>query len=156
MGQEISNIKIVVGGLIVKGEEMVVVVKEGEADIAGLWNLPVGGLEANEKIADGAAREIKEETGLDVTLEALIGVYQNPRRPDGQNTIKFIFLARVAGGTLRWPTGEIQEAKWLAITDAYKISKAQLRDETFRQVIDDYRSGKRYPLDIIKLHGGAW
>ena len=43
-----------------------------------LWALPGGGMELGESIVDTAVREVKEETGLDVEVTGLIGVYTNP------------------------------------------------------------------------------
>lgn len=43
-----------------------------------LWALPGGGHDIGETIADTAVREVKEETGLDVEVTGLVGVYTNP------------------------------------------------------------------------------
>src|ERR1700694_2531117 len=43
-----------------------------------LWALPGGAMELGESIVDTAVREVKEETGLDVEVTGLIGVYSNP------------------------------------------------------------------------------
>ena len=44
-----------------------------------LWALPGGGHDIGETIADTAVREVKEETGLDVEVTGLVGVYTNPQ-----------------------------------------------------------------------------
>lgn len=44
----------------------------------GLWALPGGGHEIGEAIADTVVREVLEETGYQVTVVALTGVYTNP------------------------------------------------------------------------------
>ena len=61
-----------------------------------LWNLPGGKLEEKESPWDGAVRETKEETGLDVRVDKLIGVYNKP----DQNEIVFSFLCSVIKGKL--------------------------------------------------------
>ncbi|NND65875.1 MAG: NUDIX domain-containing protein [Gammaproteobacteria bacterium] len=66
--------KIVVGGLVVKNDQLVLV-KEKKNEIAGLWNFTLGGLEGNETVLEGAKREIEEESGYQVKMENLIGVY---------------------------------------------------------------------------------
>ena len=44
----------------------------------GRWCLPSGGMEPGESAAEACAREVKEETGLDVQVGKLVGVYTNP------------------------------------------------------------------------------
>jgi NUDIX domain len=49
-----------------------------------LWSIPGGAMEVGERIADTAVREVKEETGLDVQPEALVGIYTDPRHGRGR------------------------------------------------------------------------
>jgi ADP-ribose pyrophosphatase YjhB (NUDIX family) len=71
-----------------------------------LWSIPGGAMEAGERIADTAVREVNEETGLDVEPEALVGIYSDPRHVieygDGEIRQQFsiCFACRVVGGTL--------------------------------------------------------
>jgi ADP-ribose pyrophosphatase YjhB (NUDIX family) len=61
------------------------------------WALPGGFVDEGEKIEDAARREAKEETGLDVTLTQLLGVYSDPRRDPRQHTLSVLFVATAAG-----------------------------------------------------------
>lgn len=61
-----------------------------------LWNLPGGGLEENETPEMGVVREVREETGLNVVVEKITGVYSKKDK----NEIVFSFLCRVVGGEL--------------------------------------------------------
>lgn len=69
-----------------------------------LWALPGGGHEIGESIADTVIREVKEETGYDVAVERVTGLYTNPRHvmayDDGEVRQQFsiAFQARLLGG----------------------------------------------------------
>ncbi|MGW4027835.1 NUDIX domain-containing protein [Streptomyces sp. NPDC004838] len=71
-----------------------------------LWALPGGGMEMTDSLPGTAVREVKEETGLDVEVTGLIGMYTDPRHviayTDGEVRRQFnvCFTARVTGGEL--------------------------------------------------------
>jgi ADP-ribose pyrophosphatase YjhB (NUDIX family) len=71
-----------------------------------LWSIPGGGMEVGERIADTVVREVKEETGLQVQAETLVGIYSNPQHVveygDGEVRQQFsvCFACRVVGGEL--------------------------------------------------------
>ena len=72
-----------------------------------LWALPGGGMELGESIVETAVREVKEETGLNIEVTGLIGVYTNPRHviayTDGEVRQQFslCFTTRLIGGDPR-------------------------------------------------------
>jgi ADP-ribose pyrophosphatase YjhB (NUDIX family) len=61
-----------------------------------LWNLPGGGVEDNESPWEAVVREVKEEVGLDVKAEKILGVYNKPER----NNLVFSFLCKTIGGNV--------------------------------------------------------
>lgn len=63
------------------------------------WALPGGFIDRGESASTAARREAKEETGLDVELTELLGVYSDPARdPRGFYTLSTVYIGR-AGGT---------------------------------------------------------
>lgn len=72
----------------------------------GQWCLPGGGMEPGESAAETCQREVFEETGLQVSIERLVGIYTSPHEiiqyADGNKfqVVAMNFAARVTGGEL--------------------------------------------------------
>jgi 8-oxo-dGTP diphosphatase len=56
------------------------------------WALPGGFVDYGESVEQAAVREAKEETGLDVRLHGLLGVYSSPDRDPRQHTMSVVFM----------------------------------------------------------------
>jgi 8-oxo-dGTP pyrophosphatase MutT (NUDIX family) len=69
-------------------------------DDIDMWNLPGGGAEGMEAPWETAVREVKEETGLDVTLDDLSGVYLKSNDAEDKPHMIFTFSGTVWGGQL--------------------------------------------------------
>src|SRR6185295_4409721 len=65
----------VVASVIVERDGLLLLQRRAMEPRAGFWTFPGGFLEVGEGAEDGAVRETREETGLDVTLTGLLGVY---------------------------------------------------------------------------------
>lgn len=82
------------------------------------WALPGGTLEIGESLPATLVREVREETGIDVEVVGLIGIYSDPKHviayDDGEVRQQFAVSvrARPIGGLLRGST-ESSEVKWL-------------------------------------------
>ncbi|HEC36489.1 MAG TPA: GNAT family N-acetyltransferase [Anaerolineae bacterium] len=87
-------------GVLVEMEGGLVLIRRGEPPFKGWWALPAGYIEADESVEQAAVRECKEETGLDVELLELFGVYSFPEGPV-QSGIIIFYRARPVGGELR-------------------------------------------------------
>ena len=74
------------------------------------WNLPGGGMEAGETVEQAIRREVLEETGLEVEIERLVGVYSKPQK----NEVALAFHCVVAGGQAR-ASEEIRECRYFAL-----------------------------------------
>ncbi len=61
------------------------------------WALPGGFIDYGESPEDAARREVMEETGLEVTLTALLGVYGAPGRDPRQHNLSVVYIGHAAG-----------------------------------------------------------
>jgi ADP-ribose pyrophosphatase YjhB (NUDIX family) len=81
-----------------------------------VWCLPGGHSDDNESLAQGAIREVREETGLDVQLTRLVGIYSRPGWNNGGYHI-VVFAGEVSGGTLQADPHEVLEIAYFDPAD---------------------------------------
>jgi 8-oxo-dGTP diphosphatase len=107
-----SQPALTVDVIVRKGKEVLLVRRKNEP-FKGRWALVGGFVEYGERVEEAARRECREETGLEVELERLVGVYSDPGRDPRGHVVSICFLARPVGGRLRGGSDAI-EAKFFA------------------------------------------
>ncbi len=111
-----------------------------------LWALPGGGVDVGESVADAAVRETKEETGFDVEVTGLIGLYTDPGHvmsyDDGEVRQQFsiCFTARITGGEVRTSS----ESKEVAFVDPSRLDELDIHP-SMRMRIEHGLAGRAEP-----------
>jgi ADP-ribose pyrophosphatase YjhB (NUDIX family) len=91
-----------------------------------LWALPGGAQEFGEYIAETAVRETREETGIEIEVTRLVGIYTNPHHlvefSDGEVRQQFsiCFRGRYVGGELA-ESDESSEVRWIDHDDLRQL-----------------------------------
>jgi 8-oxo-dGTP diphosphatase len=73
----------------------VLLIRRGNEPFKGQYALPGGFVDIGERVEDGARRELREETGIEVGDLNLIGVYSDPDRDPRGHTCSVAYFARV-------------------------------------------------------------
>lgn len=99
--------------LLIEADGRLLLGRRGEgASAPGKWSFPAGFVDRGEVVEEAARREAREETGLDVRLEALIGLYSTP----GDAVVLAVYAASIAGGIMA-AADDLLELAFYAPTD---------------------------------------
>lgn len=113
-------------------------------------NQPAGHLEANESLREAALRETLEETGWDVELTALLGIYLYSAPSNGVTYQRVCFGARpVHHDPKRELDSDISSIIWLT-RDELAVQPERLRSELVLRCVDDYLTGISGPLELVR------
>ncbi|MFD0362746.1 NUDIX hydrolase [Nocardia sp. GCM10030253] len=119
---EANSIKVAVSAFVRNHEGRILMIRRTDND---KYSIPGGGLEAGETVTTAVVREVREvreETGVDVEVSGLVGIFSNPDHvivyDDGEVRQEFsiCFSADPVGGTLR-TSSESKEVLWIAPQD---------------------------------------
>lgn len=134
---------------LVPGEQGFLLVKEGDGERIVI-NQPAGHVEPGEGILEAVKRETLEETGWCVEPRHLLGIsiYTSPHNQVTYYRLAFLCEA-LQQDTQAELDSDIIEALWLTEAEL-RARQSEMRSPMVIQTLNDYCSGTRYPLEIIK------
>lgn len=136
---------------IIEQDGKILFVKESKKIAEGRYSLPAGKLEFGESLIDGAIREAKEETGLDVEPVKLIGIYQRPSSSEDSNTTVFCFLSKIISGNIQI-TDKHPEVKFLTLEEISNLEKEdRLRSRYMIVAVKDYFAKQGVDLSFLTI-----
>ncbi len=111
----------------------------------GQWGLPGGAMELGESVEEALVRELKEETGLTVTVDYLLGIYTKYQHtyPNGDRSqpIGIFFVCRADN------PGELDESadpeETLALRFVALDQVPVMANQQYNDVIEDLKAGRR-------------
>lgn len=122
------------------------------ADGIRVLNQPAGHVDECEPILDAALRETLEETGWEVEITHLVGIYTYTAPHNQVTYYRFCYAAR--------PVRELADAQldhgiigpvWLSLEEL-KARQDQWRSPLVMKCVQDYVAGKQFPLDLVYEH----
>jgi len=113
------------------------------------FNQPAGHLEANESLLSAITREVLEESAYHFAPSSLLGIYRW-HSPESETTyLRFAFAGKISGHEPeRQLDAGILRAIWLT-PDEIRAKQALHRSPLILRCMEDYLSGKRYPIDLL-------
>jgi 8-oxo-dGTP pyrophosphatase MutT (NUDIX family) len=126
------------GGVVVRGEEIVVIVPTRRAsDGSSVLALPKGHIDPGENALQAAAREVREETGIVAEPVRELGEARYWYRRDGRTIPKSVtfYLFNYVSGDTADHDDEVEEARWITLKDAQtELSHTAEREMVTRAV----------------------
>ncbi|XP_037351655.1 8-oxo-dGDP phosphatase NUDT18 [Talpa occidentalis] len=138
-----QDVCYVVLAVFLNEQDEVLLIQEAKKECRGSWYLPAGRMEPGETIVKALQREVKEEAGLHCEPLTLLSVEER-----GPSWIRFVFLARPTGGTLKTfkeADAESLQAGWYPRTSL----PTPLRAHDILHLVElaaQYKQQARHPL----------
>ncbi len=135
-----NNFHVAAGVIAENQDGEILMVQEAKDHVEETWNFPGGQLEQDETLEECAHREYKEETGYEIDLQNLLGVYMEKSHRTGKTVIVFMYRAELDEKIKqREMQEEILDQNFF---DPENIAQLDLRKENRKKMLKDYRNGK--------------
>lgn len=139
---------VTVAAVIEQNQRFLVVEEETANGLA--FNQPAGHLEEGEDFISAVKREVQEETAWQFEPQQLIGIQLWRKNPQSPSFLRVCFTGTVHSHNPQQPLDAgIIKTHWLS-REQVAQQQARLRSPLVLTSIDNYLSGERYPLSLLK------
>jgi ADP-ribose pyrophosphatase YjhB (NUDIX family) len=98
------------------------------------WAIPGGFVDVDEDPKDACVREVREETGVEVEVESLAGVYGRPGRDPRGHTVSIVYRCRLVRGTASG-SDDAAEARWFSPSEIATLPLAFDHREVLAELV---------------------
>jgi ADP-ribose pyrophosphatase YjhB (NUDIX family) len=138
MSRLYPSLPIVGVGAVLLRQGEVLIVRRANPPLQGEWSIPGGALDLGEKLRDGVAREVLEETGLDVEVGPVLDVFDSIF-PDGEGRTKYHYvlidyLCHLRSGTAVAAT-DASEVRWARPEELEALGMKQVTIDVIRKAL---------------------
>lgn len=131
-----------VGGVVIR-DGQALLIKRGHPPLQGEWSIPGGTLELGETLLEGAQRELREETGIEVRVLDLIEVFERVIRDEaGKARYHFVildYLCEAAAGDAR-AGSDVIDVAWATEAELAEYSLTPTATRVIRRAFEMSRA----------------
>ncbi len=138
MSRDYPSLPIVGVGAVIVREAEVLIVRRANPPLQGEWSIPGGALELGEKLRDGVAREVREETGLEVEVGPVLDVFDSIF-PDGEGRTQYHYvlidyLCHLRSGSAV-AASDASELRWARAEELAGLGMRQVTIDVIRKAL---------------------
>lgn len=134
---------------LVEHEGKFLIVGEDGRGRGGLYNFPGGHIDDLETLAEAAVREVKEESGYEVELTGVLGVYQSIYNEKQLNVGGPVFVGKLVGGEATTSAAH-PEVRWVTADELRQlVQDGKVWTKYPIVALEDYLRRGAYPLELV-------
>lgn len=139
----------VVSLALVELQGKLLVLQDASSQHHGRWTLPGQESITHTSLSEDAETGLLKSTGLQAKASGLVGVYHTFDEDESNGLLIFAFAMAEPSGIVKPDPDKYLNAEWFSYRQLFDMPDVSMRYMHIRNMVKDYRKGKRYPLSLI-------